>query len=118
MVAINSSNIPSSSSETASPITADSHELVALILEEYQCWKEKAGESTGSSALFGKSQSTHQHSNLSKDDGCFNYGGPGHMAKDCWAKSGSKAGRIYGHFDEPHFNPHLSRDTWLADSGC
>jgi hypothetical protein len=58
MVATNSSSVPSSSSETASPITADSHELVVLILEEYRCRKEKARESMGSSALFGKSQST------------------------------------------------------------
>jgi hypothetical protein len=72
MAATNSGSIPSSSSETASSITVDSHELMALILEEYRHRKEKAGESTGSSALFSKSQCTHQHSNLSKDDGCFN----------------------------------------------
>jgi hypothetical protein len=90
----------------------------------------------GSSALFG------------------NCGGPGDMAKDCWAKDGSKEGHpqnyrgsshkgkwngknknsanLYNnnsedksqatfmavHSDKPHFDLGLSRDAWLADSGC
>jgi hypothetical protein len=84
---------PGNNSSAGSPVTITSHELVALILEEYRRRKEKAGESaTGSAALFGKSQRTHQHSNSSKDDGCFNCGVSGHMAKDCWSKGGGKEG--------------------------
>ncbi len=92
-----SSSTPTPSSTTSSPgsvIPLNSHDLVALILEEDRRRKEKAGElGTGSSAaLFGKN-SRNSQSNNNVNDGCFNCGVIGHMAKDCWSKGGGKEGQ-------------------------
>jgi hypothetical protein len=89
LTATTNTNVPSSSTGPVSPVTITSHELVALILEEYRRKKEKAGESSGSSAMFGKNNQ-HGKSGTHAKDGCFNCRAAGHMAKDCWSKGGSK----------------------------
>ena len=75
--------------------TLKSHELIAILLEEYRRREGRSGTeaSAGGVSLQAQGNSAKGRGNDNSQKECFNCKKPGHIAKDCWAKGGGREGQ-------------------------
>lgn len=75
-------------------VSLTSHELIAVLLEEDRCCKERSGDPSAV-AMQGKGPNKNAKRNKPEksDVECYNCHKKGHMAKDCFASGGGKAGQ-------------------------
>jgi hypothetical protein len=76
--------------------TLKSHELVAVLLEEFRRRQGRTGETSGGISMQVKGHkggkfSTRSSGNSEKE--CFNCHKKGHISKECWAKGGGREGQ-------------------------
>lgn len=121
--------------------TITSHELAAIIIEEYRRRNDKSGSTEVAMFMKGPKNRGKRPIGRGRDGRkCFNCQKEGHVKADCWAEGGGKAGqrpnrgrpmqrrdwanqaendvRDNAYQANPHFSHQFQREHWLANSGA